>query len=142
MLEESAYLFVYGTLRDDSVNHMAHFLKANALAKGKAFIYAKLYKITWYPAVVLDPSSTFKVYGDIYELPLASREKVLHELDGYEGIYNSNEESEEYERVLTTATLDNGNTLDCWVYNYKASVENTEWIKSGDFLMALRESRN
>ncbi|MCB0501204.1 MAG: gamma-glutamylcyclotransferase [Bacteroidetes bacterium] len=139
MSDNISNLFVYGTLRDDSINHMAHYLKANGVYKGQAFIYAKLYKITWYPAIVLDSSKSFKVYGDVYELPLASREKVLHELDGYEGIYHSNEESDEYERVETIAHLSDEQTLDCWVYNYKAVVDETNWIKSGDFILDLKQ---
>ncbi len=142
MSEDSSYIFVYGTLRDGSVNHMAHFLKENTTLIGSAFIYARLYKITWYPAIVLDASKSHKVYGEIYRLHEANKEAVIHEIDGYEGIYESNEDSEEYERVITMADLGEGNLIECWVYNFKASIENVEWVESGDFLKYLSKSRN
>ena len=138
MIEDCKYLFVYGTLRDSSVNHMANFLKENAQYVGEAFIYARLYKITWYPAIVLDSSKSYKVYGEVYKLPLANREAILHELDGYEGIYSNNEDSEEYERVETETTLEDSKILNCFVYNYKASIEQSVWIESGDFIKYLK----
>jgi gamma-glutamylcyclotransferase (GGCT)/AIG2-like uncharacterized protein YtfP len=138
MKEESAYLFAYGTLRDSSVNHQAHFLKEQGIYIGPAYIHARLYRVTWYPAVVLDPAQKERVSGDIYELPYASREMILHELDGYEGIYAGNEDSEEYERLLTAAYLEDGSTLQCWVYNYKHSLREEQRIRSGDYLKYLR----
>lgn len=141
MNQDCFHLFVYGTLRDGSVNHMAHFLKQNAYLIGDATIFAKLYKITWYPAIVLDESQQNKVIGEIYELPFALKEAILHELDGYEGIYDTNEQSDEYERVVTKATMEDGKEVDCYVYNYKASVETCEWIESGDFITYLSRNR-
>ncbi len=137
MDSDSSYIFVYGTLRDKSVNHQAHYLQANAKLVASGTILGKLFKITWYPAAVVEESGD-KVYGDIYQLPVTSKEVILHELDGYEGIYSSNEESDEYERILTIATTDSGEELTCWVYNYKANIDDAEHITSGDFLDYLK----
>ncbi len=142
MKNDSNYIFVYGTLRDPSVNHKAHFLNSNAQLVGEATINAKLFKVSWYPAIVLSNNEAEKVHGEIYELEQINKEVVLHELDGYEGIYDTNEASEEYERILTEATLKNGKKYTCWVYNYKASVENAMQIKSGDYLHFLITQRN
>ena len=139
MSEDCAYLFTYGTLRDSNINHKAFFLQEYGAFHCKAYIQAKLYKVTWYPAIRLLPSSEHIVYGDIYVLPLASREMVLHELDGYEGIYSTNEASEEYERVITKAYLEDDSTLDCYVYNYKNELAEELRIMSGDYLKYLKE---
>lgn len=139
MAAECSFLFAYGTLRDSNVNHKAHFLRELAHFVTRGHIRARLYKVTWYPAIRLYKEGEDRVYGDIYELPLATREMVLHELDGYEGIYSGNEDSEEYERVLTTATLEDGSTLECWVYNYKMDLDEKMRIRSGDYLRYLRE---
>jgi gamma-glutamylcyclotransferase (GGCT)/AIG2-like uncharacterized protein YtfP len=53
MEDSQDYIFVYGTLRDASVNHKAFYLKSNATFVGKGTIRAKLYKVNWYPAMVL-----------------------------------------------------------------------------------------
>jgi len=137
MQEDCKYLFTYGTLRDSNLNHKAHFLREYAINIGKGFIHASLYKVTWYPAINLEDSKENKVFGDIYELPLATREIVLHELDGYEGIYGTNEESEEYERVKVLAYLEDGSSLECWVFNYKHSLNDHQRIESGDYLKYL-----
>ena len=139
MQEDCKYLFTYGTLRDSNVNHKAHYLKESAELVGRGYIHACLYKVSWYPAINLDESKTQKVYGDIFKLPMASYETILHELDGYEGIYDSNEASEEYERVLVEAFLEDGTVVRCWTYNYKKSLEKHTRILSGDYLHYLQK---
>lgn len=138
MQTDCFHLFVYGTLRDGHVNHKAHFLQAHAECVGKGHIRARLYKVTWYPAVVLDPQGDDRVYGEVYALPVAAVEMILHELDGYEGIYTTNEASDEYERVTTTAWLEDGSALVCWVYNYKKPADGLVPIASGDYLLYLK----
>ncbi|MCP4124040.1 MAG: gamma-glutamylcyclotransferase [Bacteroidetes bacterium] len=140
MQEDCEHLFTYGTLRDGNVNHKAHFLKQHAVLIGRAYIHASLYKVTWYPAINLEENDEKKVFGEVYHLPVAAREFILHELDGYEGIYTSNEESEEYERVPVKAHLEDGSFINCWVYNYKIQLNDSKRIESGDYLNYL-ESR-
>ena len=141
MQEECRYLFTYGTLRDSNVNHKAHFLRQHAVYIGRGYIQASLYKVTWYPAINLETDGGNKVYGDIFQLPLPNREMVLHELDGYEGIYNTNEDSEEYERVAVNAFLEDGSSLECWVYNYKLPLDKHQRIESGDYLKYLQTQK-
>jgi gamma-glutamylcyclotransferase (GGCT)/AIG2-like uncharacterized protein YtfP len=142
-MEESLnYLFVYGTLRDASVNHKAYFLKSNATLIGKATINARLYKVSWYPAIILSPSDQDIVHGEIYQISYDVLEMVLHELDSYEGIYESNEASDEYERVATTAVTAEGVAILCWVYNYKAKLPEASRILSGDYIDFLVTQRN
>jgi gamma-glutamylcyclotransferase (GGCT)/AIG2-like uncharacterized protein YtfP len=142
MEDSQDYIFVYGTLRDASVNHKAFYLKSNATFVGKGTIQAKLYKVNWYPAMVLSNNEQDVVHGEIYKIKLDYLEMVLHELDGYEGIYTSNEESEEYERIETLVSLEDGIKIKCWVYNYKADVSKALRIVSGDYLDFLATQRN
>lgn len=138
MEEDCPYLFVYGTLRDSTVNHKAHYLNQHAIHFGKGHIHARLYKVTWYPAIRLMDDPEYRVYGEVFELPFTKREMILHELDGYEGIYHSNAESEEYERVLTDVVLEDGRTIRAWVYNYKNNLPDDHAIASGDYIKYLR----
>ena len=77
MREDCYHIFVYGTLRDSSVNHKAHFLKENSEFVSKGTIQANLYKVSWYPAIVLTNNQSDLVHGDVYKIPIEKCEMVL-----------------------------------------------------------------
>lgn len=111
---------------------MSRFLCLNSNVLGKAYIHGKLYKISWFPGVLLSNDVSEKVYGTLFKLNSVS--KTLKVLDDYEGFNESNINESLFKREITTVFLENGNTINAWVYLYNQNIENKQRILSGDFL--------
>ena len=79
----------------------------------------------WYPGMTLKAAVDEWVVGDLFQVrdPL-----TLAALDQYEG-------STEYRRELTTAVLEGGERVQCWVYEYIGPVTEERRIVSGDWRM-------
>lgn len=102
-------LFVYGTLAPNRANHHIMMPIKNGLWQ-PASIYGKLFPNGWglssgYPAVIPDEQGE-KIEGFLFSSP----ELNCHwaRLDEFEGVG--------YNRVPVTAYLDNGETVDAFVY--------------------------
>lgn len=127
----SNYLFVYGTLRPNIQHPMADYLKQQADWIGSASYQGKLYKVADYPAMVASNNLADKVYGDVYQVLSTN---LWSTLDDYEECSPSFPSPTEYQRLLQTVYLANGDEISAWVYLYNHSVINLEVIDSGDFL--------
>lgn len=114
MSEVRHRVFVYGTLRRGGSNHER---MAGATLIGPATVRGHLYRIDWYPGLVLDSDGP-EVVGEIYEVG----ESRLSALDDYEG--------EEYRRLLTEAST--GERV--WVWEWigdpplKGHLPNGDWL--------------
>ena len=128
----SKYLFVYGTLQQASDNDMSRFLSKNSELVGKGHILGILYRISWFPGVVLSDSSSNKVFGTVFKLQ--NIDNVFSVLDDYEGFDEDNLKESLFTRVQTSVFLENGDSLISWVYLYNQNIENSQQIISGDFL--------
>ena len=129
----SDYLFVYGTLRQTSNNPKAAALHAQAKLVGEGWVMGTLYKISWYPALKLDPAGQ-RVYGDIYQLEEPVKTTLLTDMDVYEGIEGGQPDMADYSRVLTKVYTPTAE-LNCWTYEYNWKIpEDAEVYESGDFL--------
>ena len=128
----SPYLFVYGTLRRDAQHPMADYLNQQAQWIGPASYQGKLYKVADYPAVVASSNPADQVYGDIYQLLSAD---LWSRLDDYEECSPSFPTPTEYQRLLQTVYLNNGEAISAWVYLYNHPISGLKVIESGDFLI-------
>jgi gamma-glutamylcyclotransferase (GGCT)/AIG2-like uncharacterized protein YtfP len=128
----SPYLFVYGTLRRDAQHPMARYLNQQAQWIGPASYQGKLYKVADYPAVVASSNPADKVYGDVYQLLSAD---LWSRLDDYEECSPSFPTPTEYQRLLQTVYLSNGEVISAWVYLYNHPISGLKVIESGDFLI-------
>ena len=99
-----ALLFVYGSLRRGSGNPHAHALERDAQWLGPAVVKAETRVIGSYPGLKLGGNDV--VRGEVWDVPDA----MLPALDEYEG--------EEYRRAVAQVTLDEGATVECWIYEY------------------------
>lgn len=131
MLEESNYLFVYGTLLKDFDSYMSKFLNNNSEFIGKGYFHGKLYEVSWYPGAVLSEDVTEKVYGHLFKI--LNNKKTFKILDDYEGISETAEYSDEYVRVLINTHLETGDQLKSWVYVYNHDISKLKRILSGDY---------
>jgi len=128
----SSYLFVYGTLRRDAQHPMASYLNQQARWIGPACYQGKLYQVADYPAVVASSHPADTVYGEVYQLLTAELWSIL---DDYEECSPSFPAPTEYQRVLQTVYLANGNAISAWIYLYNRPVSSLKVIASGDFLI-------
>ncbi len=128
----SDYLFVYGTLQQDLDNEMSKFLSQYSEVVSKGFILGKLYKISWFPGAISSDVTSEHVYGTVYKLKHIS--ETFKVLDDYEGFDVEQPNESLFKRKITTVFLENGNSIDAWVYLYNGSVTDVTHIISGDFL--------
>lgn len=118
-------VFVYGTLRKGASNHF-RMAQGEFVSGGK--VSGAIYKIDWYPALVLGGDRFVK--GELYRVS----EQTLAELDIFEGITPENDRPLEYHRVKAKVTLLSGETEEAWVWEWIGSVENLEALPTDDWL--------
>lgn len=101
---------------------------------GRGTIKAALFDLGIYPAAV--PASDSTVHGEVHAMlePLT----VLRELDGIEGYRAAEPDSSLYTRVRIGVALEDGQTVEAWVYFYNAPLGRAERIASGDYLEHLK----
>ena len=113
-------VFVYGTLRSGGSNHFrmdgAEFISA-------ATIRARLYRIDWYPGLVLDDAGD-EVIGEIYQVS----DELMKQLDAFEG--------PGYRRFMTQAKCDGDHRSPqtVWLWEWLGTCDESRRILSGDWL--------
>ncbi len=121
----SELVFVYGTLRRGGSNA---FRMDGAEFVGPATVRGVLYRISWYPGLVLDGDG--RVCGEVYRVG----PELLRALDDFEGLAAGEIEGSEYRRVRVEALAGDGEELEVWVYEWKGAFDENERIQSGDWL--------
>ena len=129
MKETGNYLFVYGTLLDES-NEFAIYLKGNCSFYNKGRFQGKLYDLGEYPGAIADRNNRCYVYGSIIELKNTA--EALKYLDDYEGFGEEQEQPNLFIRTIISVETESGK-IDCWAYLYNLSVDGFEVIESGDY---------
>ena len=123
-------LFVYGSLRRDSEGK-SHPLLASARYLGAATVDGALYRVDWYPGLVLGVDGT--VHGELYELPLDKVDHMLTSLDDYE--------SGGFRRGKSTVRADGIDHADAWVYTYIGPTHALSAIATGDYGPPVHRAR-
>ncbi len=118
-------LFVYGTLRQGYTNAYAHFLHTHSSYRGSGTFPGRLYRVSWYPAAIYDPTATSQVHGQLFQLH--QPREVLALLDEYEDIAD---DAGLYvrERIPIQMTKQ---ILLAWVYLYNQPTANLTQILTG-----------
>lgn len=124
------YLFVYGTLRRNCSSGAHQRYLADAEFVGMASLEGSLYRVSYYPALVLNKTGN-RVIGEVYKLRTSAQ---LATLDAYEECTYPALPAQEYQRQSILLTTDCGQQLTAWVYAYQHPVANLALITSGDFL--------
>ena len=119
-------VFVYGTLRRGGSNHFrlvgAEFVTAGTIA-------GRMYRIDWYPGIVLDAAGD-EIQGEVY----AVDPELLAALDVFEGLSAGEIEGSEYRRVRTTVMRQDSQTLSAWVWEWLGITDETQRLTDGDWL--------
>jgi gamma-glutamylcyclotransferase (GGCT)/AIG2-like uncharacterized protein YtfP len=128
------YVFFYGTLMTPFNRPGRQRVEADLSYVGRGSISAALFDLGIYPAAV--PATEGRVWGEVYEM--RSPPAVLRQLDEIEGYRATEPDASLYNRMRAPVSLDNGNSLDAWVYFYNAPLGGAQRIESGDYLEHLR----
>jgi gamma-glutamylcyclotransferase (GGCT)/AIG2-like uncharacterized protein YtfP len=125
-------VFVYGTLREGGSNA---WRMAGAAKVGVAAVRGRLYRVSWYPALLLDRAGG-EVAGEVWEVGA----ELLAELDRFEGVAPGGGGGE-YRRVRAVARLAGGGESPVWLWEWAAPVAGLELLAGGDWLAAQITSR-
>jgi gamma-glutamylcyclotransferase (GGCT)/AIG2-like uncharacterized protein YtfP len=100
---------------------------AEFLASGT--ITGRMYRIDWYPGLVLDPAGD-ELHGEVYSVG----PELLSALDVFEGLSAGEIEGSEYRRVQTTVMQQDSRTTTAWVWEWLGMVDESQRISDGDWL--------
>ncbi len=122
-------VFVYGMLRKGASNHSR--LKA-AEHLGEATVRGHLLKISWFPALVLDPQSKTQVWGDLYQVKGAQ----LQAFREYEGLAGDAREGTDCRLVHARAQQVPASlgSLRVLLWEWTGDREGAELVTTGDWL--------
>lgn len=118
-------VFVYGTLRRGGSNH---FRMDGADFVGGGNIAGKIFRIDWYPALVLGGENS--VMGELYRV----NTDHLRALDVFEGIVPGEGESREYRRVQVAVTMGSGEMESAWVWEWIGDLSSAVALDTGNWL--------
>lgn len=123
------HLFVYGTLRAESIHPMAHRLRVGAKHVGRGSAPGALYDLGEYPGAVFAVDSRYRVVGDLFQL--GPNKRLLADLDKYEGV--SGGEDDLFKRIQVEVALDKGGAVEAWSYGL-IRTPRARLIGTGDFI--------
>jgi gamma-glutamylcyclotransferase (GGCT)/AIG2-like uncharacterized protein YtfP len=126
----NAYLFVYGTLMQNSQHPMHQVLQTHSEFVCEGWIQAQLYQIHDYPGAVLSDNVADRVHGEVYRLTDLS---VLAQLDDFEECSAAFPEPHEYRRRPINVVITPAKHIKAWAYLYNHKVNPGKRIKSGRF---------
>jgi gamma-glutamylcyclotransferase (GGCT)/AIG2-like uncharacterized protein YtfP len=119
-------VFVYGTLRRGGSNHF-RMDGAEFVSNGR--IVGKLYRIDWYPGLVLDESGD-DIFGEVYAVDA----EMLGNLDSFENVAADDLEGSEYRRVPASVILPNGESLTAWIWEWLGATDEANRLPGGDWI--------
>lgn len=125
MKSHTELVFVYGTLRRGASNH---WRMDSAEWAGPAVVAGHLFRVDWYPGLVLDEAGG-KVVGELYRVT----PDLLEKLDEFEGITGG--PSDEYRRVRAMVRRKGeGGEVEAWAWEWRQPFDSYEPVVEGDWL--------
>lgn len=126
--------FFYGTLMTGFDRRRRVGIESKLTYVGRGSIHAALFDLGIYPAAV--PAADGRVWGEVYEM--VDARAVLAALDELEGYAPDDPDRSLYTRARVPCTLDDGRSVEVWVYFYNAPLGQAPQIASGDYLEHVR----
>lgn len=134
----SEFIFVYGTLLKLTANAMHDVLARDCEFVGDAYMQGKLYEVRGYPGVIESANKNDKVVGEVYKVIIKDDDRVLRELDTYEGCTEAYLAQYEYIRKKLPVSLATGGIVSAWIYLFNQDVTDLQQIETGDYLDFLK----
>jgi len=130
MIPTPDLLFVYGSLRR---GHELHGVLAGLGARhfGTASLRGRLFDLGDYPGAEPSTGAADRVHGEVYRL--ANPERALQVLDRAEGLRPGAPAASLYRREVAGITLEDGATVQAWVYWLGRWPGPKRFIASGDY---------
>jgi gamma-glutamylcyclotransferase (GGCT)/AIG2-like uncharacterized protein YtfP len=122
-------VFVYGSLKEGEWNDREIYSK-NRISCEKATIVGRIYAVASFPGVKLTGDGV--VHGEVHTYPEEKLEKVQRAMDSLEG-YVEGRGQNFYDRRVVKATLESGEVVDAWVYEFGRDVYKEIEILSGEW---------
>jgi gamma-glutamylcyclotransferase (GGCT)/AIG2-like uncharacterized protein YtfP len=127
-------VFFYGTLMTGFDRRRRLGMDDRLLFRGRGSIDALLFDLGLYPAAV--PASDSLVHGEVFEiLDEGTLIAAIDEIEGYEA---ADPDASLYVRREVPVRLEDGTSVDAWVYFYNAPLGHAPRIESGDYRQHLR----
>ena len=121
-------VFVYGTLKEGRPLDRKVFADLR-LSVNPATIKGKIYHLNWYPGIKLGKGTA---HGEIHEFHEKEMKDVITLMDRIEGYREgSDEKGNLFNRRIVKATLEDGEEVDAYAYEYNGKVEDRQLVKSG-----------
>jgi gamma-glutamylcyclotransferase (GGCT)/AIG2-like uncharacterized protein YtfP len=127
-------VFFYGTLMTGFDRRRRLSMDDRLIFRGRGAISGTLFDLGLYPAAV--PAADGCVRGEVFEV--SDVELVLPALDEIEGYEPAAPDVSLYVRRVVPVQLDDGGSVDAWVYFYNAPLGQAPRIESGDYLDYLK----
>lgn len=130
-------IFLYGSLLPQAPGSR-HALVGKSRRVSAGWIHGKLYHLGGYPGAIesLDPRS--RVWGEVYEME--TPQESLARLDRYEGFVPESPSGCEFVRKDARVELEDGRSVDAWVYYYNLETRELPMIPGGDYIKFLQGS--
>ena len=120
-------VFVYGTLRRGGSNH---FRMDGAEFVSSGTVSGRLYRIDWYPGLVLDEAGD-EIHGEVYSVD----PEQLAALDIFEGLSAGEIQGSEYRRVPATVMQRNSEPITAWVWEWLGLTDESQRLADGKWLI-------
>jgi len=129
-------VFFYGTLMTGFNRRLRIGIDSKLQYVGRGSIQAMLFDLGIYPAAVPGDG---RVLGEVFQTD--DPEAVLAGLDSIEGYQPDDPDRSLYTRLRTPVTLDDGQSVEAWVYFYNAPLGRASRIFSGDYIQHLEKDK-
>jgi gamma-glutamylcyclotransferase (GGCT)/AIG2-like uncharacterized protein YtfP len=126
-------IFVYGTLMEGKWNdeRLYDAVGKYRVSVLKGTIAGRIYAVHSFPGVKINDVNSI-VHGEVHTFPKDKMAAVLKACDRLEGyVEGGNEENNFYNRRIVPVTLESGETVDAYVYEYAKKVEESIRITDG-----------
>jgi gamma-glutamylcyclotransferase (GGCT)/AIG2-like uncharacterized protein YtfP len=128
---DCALLFVYGTLRYDSADAMACYLRSVSRFLGRVSTSGRLYDLGRYPGMTAAAEPAERVWGHLFELQEPAT--TLMRLDEYEGCPFGEPIPALFQRQVIEVVGPSGEARRAWCYTYHGEVTAQMRLAGGEF---------
>ncbi len=136
---QETYLFVYGTLRKGFSLLIPEKIASDIEWVSYSQVKGRLYDIGKYPGAISDDSGDFFIKGEI--IKIKAPVSVFEFLDNYEGYDVDDQPESEYCRKKEWFSLEDGTSVEAWIYWYNFPVNDKKRIDDNDYIKYLQKNQ-
>lgn len=135
-MDNSNYIFVYGSLMGSIQSGIAKKLHAGAEFVGEGYVQGQLFDLGQYPGLIIWEGDSW-VKGHVFQM--ADPAALIPFLDAYEDINWGQPDLSEYWRAMVEVKVADA-YFDCWAYLYNQPTDQLSLIPDGDYLAYMKNN--